>query len=112
MSNIHLTNKHVLCNKYSAERALPNMELFGSRFKIFDCIFLCDFHQVKVVVFDKTGTLTYGRPEVNCVIMTVPEITLSLQAFFAVIGLAESSSEHPLGVAICNFARQVRYYCY
>ena len=60
------------------------------------------------MVFDKTGTLTYGRPEVNCVITTVPEITLSLQAFFAVIGLAESSSEHPLGVAICNFARQVR----
>ena len=59
-------------------------------------------------MFDKTGTLTYGRPEVNYIITTVAEDTLSFEAFIAVIGLAESSSEHPLGVAICNFAKQVR----
>lgn len=67
--------------------------------------------QVKVVVFDKTGTLTYGRPEVNCVILTVPETTLPLQAFLAVVGLAESSSEHPLGMAIANFAKRVSNAC-
>lgn len=64
--------------------------------------------QVKVVVFDKTGTLTYGRPEVNCVITTVPDSTLPLQHFVAMLGLAESSSEHPLGIAISSFAKKVR----
>ena len=61
-----------------------------------------------MVVFDKTGTLTYGRPEVNCVITTVPESTLPLQHCVAVLGLAESSSEHPLGIAISSFAKKVR----
>ena len=65
--------------------------------------------QVKVVVFDKTGTLTYGKPEVNCVIVTVPETTFPVQAFLAVVGLAESSSEHPLGMAISSFAKQVTF---
>lgn len=59
------------------------------------------------MVFDKTGTLTYGKPEVNCVILTVPENVLPLQTFVAVVGLAESSSEHPLGLAISSFARKV-----
>ena len=59
------------------------------------------------MVFDKTGTLTYGKPEVNCVILTVPETVLPLQAFISIIGLAESSSEHLLGMAISNFAKQV-----
>ena len=68
-------------------------------------------NQVKVVVFDKTGTLTYGRPEVNCVILTLPETVLPVQAYIAVVGLAESSSEHPLGMAISNFAKQVSNAC-
>ena len=66
--------------------------------------------QVKVVVFDKTGTLTYGKPEVNCVIITVPEAVLSLNAFIGIVGLAESCSEHPLGMAISSFARKVHIY--
>ena len=68
-----------------------------------------------MVVFDKTGTLTYGRPEVNCVITTVPESVLPLQHFVAILGLAESSSEHPLGIAISSFAKKVcicPYYMY
>ena len=67
--------------------------------------------QVKVVVFDKTGTLTYGRPEVNSVILTVPETALPLQAFLAIVGLAESFSEHPLGMAISSFAKRVSNAC-
>lgn len=59
------------------------------------------------MVFDKTGTLTYGRPEVNCVVTTVPESVLPLKHFVAVLGLAESSSEHPLGIAISGFAKKV-----
>ena len=73
-----------------------------------DALFLA---QVKVVVFDKTGTLTYGRPEVNCVILTVSETTLPLQAFLAIVGLAESFSEHPLGMAISSFAKRVSNTC-
>ena len=60
-------------------------------------------------MFDKTGTLTYGKPEVNCLIKTVSEATLPLRAFIGVVGLAESCSEHPLGAAISNFAKNVSY---
>ena len=59
------------------------------------------------MVFDKTGTLTYGRPEVNRVIVTVPEAVFSMQTFVALIGIAESSSEHPLGMALSGFAKKV-----
>ena len=64
-------------------------------------------YQVRVVVFDKTGTLTYGKPEVNCLISTLPEAVLPLNTFIGIIGLAESCSEHPLGMAISNFAKKV-----
>ena len=60
------------------------------------------------MVFDKTGTLTYGRPEVNRVIVTVPEAVFSMQTFLALIGIAESSSEHVLGMAISGFAKKVQ----
>ena len=60
------------------------------------------------MVFDKTGTLTYGRPEVNRVIVTVPEAVFSMQTFVALIGIAEGSSEHPLGMAISGFAKKVQ----
>ena len=60
------------------------------------------------MVFDKTGTLTYGRPEVNRVIVTAPEAVFSMQTFVALIGIAESSSEHPLGMAISGFTKKVQ----
>jgi Cu+-exporting ATPase len=63
--------------------------------------------KIKVVVFDKTGTLTYGKPEVNCVIKRVSEAMLPLRTFIGVVGLAECCSEHPLGLAISNFAKKV-----
>ena len=63
--------------------------------------------QIKVVVFDKTGTLTYGRPEVVRVILFVKEAVCPARLFSAIMGLAESRSEHPLGVAISEFARNV-----
>ena len=65
--------------------------------------------QVKVVVFDKTGTLTYGRPEVVRVLLLVSEAICPTRLFTAIMGLAESRSEHPLGVAILEFARNVSY---
>lgn len=63
--------------------------------------------QVKVVVFDKTGTLTYGRPTVVQVLMFVSKSVCPTRLFTAILGIAESRSEHPLGVAIANFVTQV-----
>ena len=64
-------------------------------------------HQIKVIVFDKTGTLTYGRPEVVRVILFVKEAVCPTALFTAIMGLAESRSEHPLGIAVADFARNV-----
>ena len=60
-----------------------------------------------MVVFDKTGTLTYGRPEVVRIMLFVKEAVCPANLFNAVIGLAESRSEHPLGLAISEFVRNV-----
>lgn len=63
--------------------------------------------QIKTIVFDKTGTLTHGKPEVTRVMLFVSERVCPYQLFLAIAGLAESSSEHPLGVAVTNFAQAV-----
>ena len=65
------------------------------------------FNQIKSVVFDKTGTLTYGKPEVTHVMLFVAQRVCPHQLFMAIVGLAESNSEHPLGVAITDFAKKV-----
>ena len=64
-------------------------------------------NQIKSVVFDKTGTLTHGKPEVTHVMLFVAERVCPHQLFTAIVGLAERNSEHPLGVAIAEFARKV-----
>ena len=66
-------------------------------------------NQIKSVVFDKTGTLTHGKPEVTHVMLFVAERVCPHQLFTAIVGLAEQNSEHPLGVAITEFARKVRH---
>ena len=68
-------------------------------------LLLC--YQVKVVVFDKTGTLTHGRPEVVRILLLVKESVCPTRLFTTLLGLAESRSEHPLGIAIAEFARNV-----
>src|ERR671926_1310965 len=59
--------------------------------------------KVNTVVFDKTGTLTEGKPSVTDIIdlsgMGEDEI-LRLAA------IAESGSEHPLGQAVVNYAKE------
>ena len=59
------------------------------------------------MIFDKTGTLTHGKPVVTKVVLFVPETVCSYRLFMALVGLAESSSEHPLGVAVTNFTQRV-----
>ena len=62
------------------------------------------------MVFDKTGTLTHGKPTVTKTILFVPDTVCPNRLFTAIVGLAESSSEHPLGAAIVKFAKEVGVY--
>ncbi|MGI6635799.1 MAG: heavy metal translocating P-type ATPase [Christensenellales bacterium] len=60
-------------------------------------------HQVDTVVLDKTGTLTQGQPRVTDVL---PNTGISREDFLCLAAAAETASEHPLGQAIVNYARE------
>ncbi|KAI1723796.1 e1-E2 ATPase domain-containing protein [Ditylenchus destructor] len=62
--------------------------------------------KVNTVVFDKTGTVTEGHPRVIKMFCTLPASRLTLKRICAILGSAESSSEHPLGNAIVSFAKE------
>ncbi|KFP11587.1 Copper-transporting ATPase 1, partial [Egretta garzetta] len=68
-------------------------------------------HKVKVVVFDKTGTITHGTPEVMQVKFLVEGNQLPHNKMLAIVGTAESNSEHPLGVAITKYCKKASYLC-
>ncbi|KAL3272236.1 hypothetical protein HHI36_022719 [Cryptolaemus montrouzieri] len=62
-------------------------------------------HKVKAIMFDKTGTITKGIPE-------VAKIWLSGDAYnpaiiLSALGCAETNSEHPIGIAIIKFVKDV-----
>ncbi len=60
-------------------------------------------NQIKKIVFDKTGTLTKGEPTVtDCQILTDKDKKEILSLAYAV----EHISEHPLSMAITNYAKQ------
>ena len=61
-------------------------------------------NKVQIIVFDKTGTLTKGRPSVTDMV----ELTNSISEteLLRLIAIAESGSEHPLGQAVVNYARE------
>ncbi len=56
---------------------------------------------IKTVAFDKTGTLTYGKLEVSDVIA----IEIEEDELLKLASSVESHSEHPIGKAICNYAK-------
>ena len=58
-------------------------------------------HQTNTVVFDKTGTLTRGKPRVTDILSFDGEPTPILE----LAAIAEKRSEHPLGEAIINEAK-------
>ena len=60
-------------------------------------------NKVKTVVFDKTGTLTRGKPSVTNIIDLSG---LGEAEILRLVAIAESGSEHPLGHAVINIAKE------
>ncbi|MBA2557811.1 MAG: copper-translocating P-type ATPase, partial [Chloroflexi bacterium] len=60
-------------------------------------------HRVRTVVFDKTGTLTRGKPTVAQVVAIAGAEEAEILALAAAV---EKGSEHPLGAAILDRARE------
>jgi Cu+-exporting ATPase len=60
-------------------------------------------HKIEVVVFDKTGTITEGKPKVTDVVSTG---TVDETQLLKLSASAEKGSEHPLGEAIVNEAKE------
>ena len=60
-------------------------------------------HKIETIVFDKTGTITEGKPKVTDIVTTngLSETNLLILA-----ASAEKGSEHPLGEAIVNGAKE------
>uniref|UniRef100_A0A8C7EBI2 Copper-transporting ATPase 2 n=1 Tax=Nothoprocta perdicaria TaxID=30464 RepID=A0A8C7EBI2_NOTPE len=63
-------------------------------------------HKIKTVMFDKTGTITCGVPRVMRVLLLAETALLPLKKVLAVVGTAEASSEHPLGVAVTKYCKE------
>ena len=60
------------------------------------------------MVFDKTGTVTYGVPHVTDVLLlTADKSVNALHRLLAIVGTAESCSEHPMAGAIVKHAKTV-----
>lgn len=64
--------------------------------------------QIDVVMFDKTGTITNGVPQVTRVLVLWEMARMPLRKILAVVGTAEASSEHPLGMAVAKHCKEVR----
>uniref|UniRef100_A0A8C2BL75 Copper-transporting ATPase 2 n=1 Tax=Cyprinus carpio TaxID=7962 RepID=A0A8C2BL75_CYPCA len=63
-------------------------------------------HKVGAVMFDKTGTITNGVPQVTRVLVLWDRARLPLRTVLAVVGTAEASSEHPLGMAVAKHCKE------
>ncbi|MEG0679292.1 MAG: heavy metal translocating P-type ATPase [Carnobacterium sp.] len=60
-------------------------------------------HKIETIVFDKTGTITEGKPKVTDI---VTKKGLSESDLLILAASAEKGSEHPLGEAIVNEAKE------
>uniref|UniRef100_A0A4W6DGV8 Copper-transporting ATPase 2 n=1 Tax=Lates calcarifer TaxID=8187 RepID=A0A4W6DGV8_LATCA len=63
-------------------------------------------HKIGVVMFDKTGTITNGVPRVTRVLVLWEMARMPLRKILAVVGTAEASSEHPLGMAVAKHCKE------
>ncbi len=59
-------------------------------------------HDIKIVAMDKTGTITSGKPEV---VSAINDKSISQEELLKVASSLEKLSEHPLALAICNYAK-------
>lgn len=59
--------------------------------------------KIQAVIFDKTGTLTVGQPQV--VEVVAADGTITEDQLIQLVAAAEQSSEHPLALAIVDYAR-------
>ncbi|MEW5996368.1 MAG: heavy metal translocating P-type ATPase [Candidatus Micrarchaeota archaeon] len=59
-------------------------------------------HKMRMVIFDKTGTLTKGKPEVTDIV----PVGMKEEELLKLAAIAEKNSEHPLGEAIVNRAKE------
>lgn len=64
--------------------------------------------QIRAVMFDKTGTITNGVPRVTRVLVLWEMARMPLRKILALVGTAEASSEHPLGMAVAKHCKEVR----
>ena len=62
-------------------------------------------HKVNAVIFDKTGTLTHGKPKVTDIVLNRKDLTEEDLLYHA--ASAEYGSEHPLGKAIVEKAKDL-----
>ncbi|XP_036947050.1 copper-transporting ATPase 2 [Acanthopagrus latus] len=63
-------------------------------------------HKIRVVMFDKTGTITNGVPRVTRVLVLWEVARMPLRKILALVGTAEASSEHPLGIAVAKHCKE------
>ncbi|XP_063734174.1 copper-transporting ATPase 2 isoform X2 [Eleginops maclovinus] len=63
-------------------------------------------HKINVVMFDKTGTITNGVPRVTRVLVLWEQARMPLRKILALVGTAEASSEHPLGMAVAKHCKE------
>ncbi|XP_075707880.1 copper-transporting ATPase 2 isoform X1 [Rhinoderma darwinii] len=63
-------------------------------------------HKINTVMFDKTGTITHGVPNVMRVLLLGDVVRMPLKRMLAVVGTAEASSEHPLGMAVTKYCKE------
>ena len=63
-------------------------------------------HKVDAVILDKTGTITEGKPRVTDVVAVGKCPEGREEELLKMAGACEQMSEHPLGQAIVNFARE------
>ncbi|TDG96114.1 hypothetical protein EPR50_G00236190 [Perca flavescens] len=57
-------------------------------------------------MFDKTGTITNGIPRVTRVLVLWEIARMPLRKILALVGTAEASSEHPLGMAVTKHCKE------
>lgn len=58
-------------------------------------------HKINTIIFDKTGTITEGKPKVTDIIT----ISGDKETILSMAASCEKASEHPLGEAIVNYAK-------